>query len=157
MPLWALVHQQGNHWAILPLFHWRSFMRFLLAIYRFDIIVLDIINPYATLMRDSFAFWLVICNIYLTSDMWPVTIMCIINEYVYRSRVNKVQSGIRYEYISKYLNIFGYRAFFSTIHFVLFIHSWQKKVVTPRDDVSFLWLFLFHQSARSKDRLFGVT
>ena len=31
-----------------------------------------------------------------------------------------------------------------------------KKVVTPRDDVSFLWLFLFHQSARSKDRLFGV-
>ena len=31
-----------------------------------------------------------------------------------------------------------------------------KKVVTPRDVVSFLWLFLFHQSARSKDRLFGV-
>ena len=31
-----------------------------------------------------------------------------------------------------------------------------KKVVTPRDDVSFLWLFLFNQSARSKDRLFGV-
>ena len=31
-----------------------------------------------------------------------------------------------------------------------------KKVVTPRDDVSFLWLFVFHRSARSKDRLFGV-
>ena len=31
-----------------------------------------------------------------------------------------------------------------------------KKVLTPRDDVSFLRLFLFHQSARSKDRLFGV-
>ena len=31
-----------------------------------------------------------------------------------------------------------------------------KKVVASRDDVSFLWLFLFHQSARSKDRLFGV-
>ena len=31
-----------------------------------------------------------------------------------------------------------------------------KKVVTPRDDVYFLWLFLFHQSARSKDSLFGV-
>ena len=30
-----------------------------------------------------------------------------------------------------------------------------KKVVTPQDDVSSLRLFLFHQSARSKDRLFG--
>ena len=32
----------------------------------------------------------------------------------------------------------------------------SKKVVTSRDDVSFLWLFLFHQSARSKNRMFGV-
>ena len=36
------------------------------------------------------------------------------------------------------------------------IYTLGKKVVTPQDDVSFLWLFLFHQSVRSKDRLFGV-
>ena len=48
------------------------------------------------------------------------------------------------QHIYIHINIYTYR------------HSWQKKVVTPRDDVSFLWLFLYYQSARSKDRLFGV-
>ena len=46
----------------------------------------------------------------------------------------------------------GWRSQYSQIYW----YALGKKVVTPRDDVSFLWLFLFHQSARSKDRLFGV-
>ena len=66
-------------------------------------------------------------------------------------------------------NIFGFlylhiQSITSTYIVLSSLHPWwwsgytllAKKVVTPGDDVSFLWLFLFHQSARSKDRLFGV-
>ena len=53
--------------------------------------------------------------------------------------------------------IYLYRCIWNTMPSEILNHTLlAKKVVTPRDDVSFLWLFLFHQSARSKDRLFGV-
>ena len=69
-----------------------------------------------------------------------------------------ISAQIEYEFIHCiFWNIAGSIICWFTFSYIsptLYIHSWQKRLL--HDDVSFLWLFLFHQSARSKDRLFGV-
>ena len=95
-------------------------------------------SPKNTKMYDTIAFLLKMSDISFTRDWWKASLP------MFHAKP-----------MTTWENIPGLCIRLSH-QYGLFCTLLAKKVVTPRDDVCFLWLFPFHQSARSNDRLFGV-